>query len=318
MSADEELEEILHMFWMNDDYHSSFLPTEEQKMRMIQKIEKATVSQPVVIPWYKSVSFIRTLFRVAAIFIFALLSGICIHLYRSNQAYRNNQNVTVYKDNEITLNVGNGQEAEFILPDGTSVRLNSGSTLRYTNNFGENNRLVNFAGEAFFKVKQDKDRPFIVSTKHIDIEVLGTSFNLYAFDDSELIEMTLLTGSVKASSNKKPEHRVFVNPNEKVICDVSTGELSLRKTNALYETAWLNGELVFKSETLNNVLAKMERKYGTRIRYEGSPGLLEDRFSGRIDKNNNIGDAMKILIKHYPLKYELKGDTFVLSDNKQK
>ena len=185
--------------------------------------------------------------------------------------------------------------------------------MRYANNFGENNRFVDFSGEAFFDVKQDKSRPFIVSTKHIDIEVLGTTFNVYAFDSGDLVEMTLLTGSVKASSKKNPGYQVFVKPNEKVICDISTGKLTVQETNTLYETAWLSGEIVFKSETLNNVLTKLERKYGVHIRYEGNPGLLEDRFSGRIGKDNNIGDAMKILTKHYPLKYELKDDVFILS-----
>lgn len=306
-SANEELDEPLHSLWMNNEY-PPFLPTEQQKARIIQRVEEAIrkENQPVIVSPYKR--FIGVLSRVAAVFILVLLSGVCIYLYR------NNQNLSVYKGNEIALIVGNGQESGFILPDGTSVRLNSGSTLRYANNFGENNRLVNFSGEAFFDVKQDKKRPFIVSTKHMDIEVVGTTFNVYAFDSGDLVEMTLLTGSVKASSKKNPGYRTFVKPGEKVVCDIATGKLTVRETNAQYETAWLNGEIVFKSETLSNVLTKIERKYGVHIRYEGNPALLNDRFSGRISKNNHIGDALKILTNHYPLKYKQKDDTFVLSN----
>ena len=310
-SDNEALDETLRNLWMNDEY-SAFLPSENQKIRMIQQIEQATEKEnrPIIIPVRQR--FIHTWSRIAALFLLVLLSGIAIHLYR------NNQRLAIYKGNEIALNVGNGQEAGFTLPDGTSVRLNAGSSLRYANNFGEPIRLVNFSGEAFFEVNKDKKRPFIVSTKYMDIEVLGTSFNVYAFDNGDLIEMTLLSGSVKASSKKNPEYQVVVKPNEKVVCNISTGKLTIQETNTQHETAWLNGEIVFKSETLSNVLAKMERKYGVHIRYEGNSDLLDDRFSGRISKDNHIGDAMKILTRHYPLEYKLKGDTLTLSNCKYK
>ncbi|MDR0542607.1 MAG: FecR family protein [Dysgonamonadaceae bacterium] len=304
--GNEELDEPLRDIWMNNEY-PLLLPTEQQTARMIRQIEEATRKEkrPVIIPLHKR--FVRTFSRIAAVFILALLSGICIYLYR------NNQNLTVYRNNEIALNVGNGQEAAFILPDGTSVRLNSGSTLCYANNFGENNRFVNFSGEAFFDVKRDKNRPFIVHTKHINIEVLGTAFNVYAYDGENLVEMTLLSGSVKASSVKNPEYQVTVKPNEKLTCDVSTGKLTVQEANTQYETAWLNGEMVFKSEPLSYVLVKVERKYGVHFRYDGNPDLLNDRFSGRIGKDNNIGDVMKILSNHYSLKYKQENDLFVLS-----
>ncbi|MDR1585685.1 MAG: FecR domain-containing protein [Prevotellaceae bacterium] len=302
----EGLDEYLRSIWMNNEY-LPFHPTEKQKMRMIGRIEQAiSEGKVIVIPMYRR--FTRIFSRVAAIFILALLGGTCLYLYH------NNQNLSLYRNSEIALSVGNGQEASFTLPDGTQVRLNSGSALRYANNFGENNRYVDFSGEAFFDVKKDEDRPFVVNTKHINIEVLGTTFNMYAYDSDELVEMTLLTGSVKASSKKNPECQLLVKPNEKVICDISTGKLSVEQTNTQYETAWINGEIVFKSERLNSVLLKLERKYGVHIRYEGNAALLDDRFSGRIGKDNNIGDVMKILTNHYPLKYKYKNDTFILSN----
>ncbi|MDR2472731.1 MAG: FecR domain-containing protein [Tannerella sp.] len=299
-SGNDVLDESLQTIWMNDEYASAPL-TEKQGQRIIGHIRKKTADSD------KFKHLIYTFARVAAVLIFGLLSLSVFYLYRANQR------MSVYDNSDIILNVGNGQEAGFILPDGTSVRLNAGSTLCYTNNFGESNRLVNFSGEAFFDVKQDKNRPFIVSTKHLNIEVVGTSFNIYAFENGDLVEMTLLSGSVKASSKKNPERYVFVKPNEKVICDISTGNLKVQETNTQYETAWLNGEIVFKSETLSNVLAKLERKYGVHFRYEGNPELLNDRFTGRISKDNNIGDVMKILTKHYSLKYKQEDDIFVLS-----
>ncbi|MDR2563933.1 MAG: FecR domain-containing protein [Prevotellaceae bacterium] len=300
LSDDEVIDEHLHDIWMNDEYVAGNL-NKRQEERIIGNIIKKTAH------YSPAMSAIHILARVAAVILFGLLSLSIFYLYRANQR------LSIYNNSEIVLNVGNGQEAEYILPDGTSVRLNAGSTLRHDNDFGENLRQVNFSGEAFFDVKQNEGNPFIVSTKHLNIEVVGTSFNIYAFDNGDLVEMTLLAGSVKAISRKNPNRYVVIKPNEKVICDVSTGALKVQETNAQYETAWLNGEIVFKSETLSKVLIKLERKYGVHFRYEGNPELLNDRFTGRISKDNNIGDAMKILTQHYSLKYEQKDGVFVLS-----
>ena len=300
----ESLDKHLRSIWVNNEYLPLY-PSEKQTKRMIGRIEQAISDEKVItVPIHRP--FTRIFSRVAAILILVLLSSTSFYLYRSNQS------LSLYRDSQIALTVGNGQEASFTLPDGTLVRLNSGSALRYDNNFGENNRYVDFSGEALFDVKKDEGRPFIVSTKHINIEVLGTTFNMYAYDSDELVEMTLLTGSVRASSKKQPECQVLVKPNEKVICNISTGKLTVEQTNTQYETAWINGEIVFKSERLSNVLLKLERKYGVHIRYDANVDLLDDRFSGRISKNSNIGDVMKILTNHYPLKYEYKDDVFVL------
>jgi ferric-dicitrate binding protein FerR (iron transport regulator) len=306
VADNEDLDEPLHSIWMNEEYQTDLL-TKKQKERIIDNIEQSIGKEITIIPLHKR--FVRTFSRIAAVLILGLLTGVSFYLYR------NNQNMSIYKGNEITLNVGDGQEAGFVLPDGTSIRLNAASTLCYATNFGENNRFITFSGEAFFDVTQDKNRPFIVHTKHLNIEVVGTTFNINAYDDDDLAEITLLTGSVHVSSVKNPEYQIIIKPNEKVVCDVSTGKLTIQETNTEYETAWLNGEIVFKSETLSRVLEKLERKYAVHIRYEGSPGLLDDRFSGRISKDNLLSDVMKILMDHYPLKYEQKNNIIVLSDN---
>ena len=230
ISGNGELDNPLRSLWINNEYPLC-LPTEEQELRMTKHIEQSVCKKDrnVILPLHKR--FIRSLSRVAAILVIGLFTGICIYLYRDNR------NLSVYQNNEITLSIGNGQEAGFILPDGTSVRLNSGSTLRYTNSFGKDNRLVNFSGEAFFDVKKDKDRPFIVHTDYMDIEVLGTTFNVYAYQDDDLVEMTLLKGSVKASSVKYPGNQMIVKPDEKVVCNVLTGKLTVQKANTNYETA---------------------------------------------------------------------------------
>jgi ferric-dicitrate binding protein FerR (iron transport regulator) len=308
-SDDEELDESLREIWMNNEY-PAYLPNEKQITQMICRIEEATRAKDnaAIVLLYKRLTGAFT--RIAAIFVLALLSGICVHLYRDNQQ------LSAFRNSATTLNVGHGQEASYTLPDGTGIRLNSESTLSYNNTFGEKNRLVSLSGEAYFEVKKDGKRPFIVSTSKMNIEVTGTSFNVYAFDNDNLAEVTLMTGSVKVSSKKNPECEALLKSGEKAVYDVSTGEISVQEVDIRQEAAWLNGELVFKSETLRNALAKIERKYGIHICYEGKLSLLDDRFSGRIAKNYNISDVMKILTGQYPLKYKHKGDQIVLYDHK--
>jgi ferric-dicitrate binding protein FerR (iron transport regulator) len=307
----EALDEPLRDIWMQGNYLSA-LPSEAQQARMIRHLEQALHKdrEPMLLPGRRRL--LRASFRIAAVLVLALLSSVCLYLYRSHRA------LTVYGNNTITLHVGNGQKAEYTLPDGTSVRINAGSTLSYAQHFGQKERWVDFSGEAFFEVKEDKQRPFTVSTRHMNIEVLGTSFNVYAFNNSHWAEMTLLTGSVRASSKKNSAWQVLVKPNEKVICDTLTGLLTVQPAQTQYETAWLTGEMVFRSEPLSRVLSKLEREYGVEIRYEGDAALLDDRFSGRISRDNTIGDVMRILSNHYSLTYERTGDRFVLSERKHR
>ncbi|MDR1743673.1 MAG: FecR domain-containing protein [Dysgonamonadaceae bacterium] len=310
VSNDEELDFSLRSLWLNNEY-LLYLPTEEQQLRMMQRIERSIQKSPkAVLPLHKR--FIRISSHIAAVLVIGLFTTVCMYLYRDNRR------LSVYQNNEITLSIGNGQEAGFTLPDGTTVRLNSGSTLRYANNFGKTNRFVSVSGEAFFDVKKDETRPFIVHTNHLNIEVLGTAFNVYAYDRVDFVEMTLLSGSVKATSTKHPEYQIIAKPNEKVICDVLTGKLTLQKADANYEAAWIEEEIVFKSEPLSRVLEKLERKYGVCIHYEGNPALLNDLFSGHIGKDNTIDDAMKIIAVHYLLKYERKNsDLFLFTCNRE-
>lgn len=130
-----------------------------------------------------------------------------------------------------------------ILPDGSSVLLNRHSSLSYPKRFKSDNREVQLTGEAYFEVSKDQKHPFIVQTEHINVQVLGTHFNVDAYRNNPEVKTTLLTGSV-AVSNKSNSVRMILKPNEIAIYNKVGNKLTRQVTkNAKDEISWRDGEL---------------------------------------------------------------------------
>ena len=150
-----------------------------------------------------------------------------------------------------------GMMTSVVLPDSTVVYLNSESTLRYPSTFeGRNQRKVELTGEAFFKVIKDVEKPFIVSTTHqSQIEVLGTSFNVEAYDDMSDVSTTLIEGKVNFSfQTGAQKKRVALKPGQKVVYDSTNGTTHLYETSGETETSWKDGKIIFNNTSLNDAL----------------------------------------------------------------
>ena len=220
-------------------------------------------------------------------------------------------------DSEIhynTLSVPKGCEFSLALADGTRIWVNAGSTLRYPERFAPGKREVFLSGEAYFEVTKNAEKPFVVHTGYLDIEVLGTSFNVYAYEREEVIEMALVSGRIKIMTNSEPSRTVFLCPNEKALFHKSSGNIQVRETDNRFETAWLRGDLVFHSTPLKEVIAKLERKYGVRI-HLNAPSLANDMFTGNFDSEYII-EVMELLERHYGFTYEIQDkDIYITVDN---
>lgn len=245
--------------------------------------------------------------QVAAVFLLPVLCTLATYFYMCDR-------MQPFYGSEVTVQAADGQRASVTLPDGSSVRLNSRSYLSYPQDFGKEVRQVTLSGEAFFEVAKKQGKRFIVHTDYIDIEVTGTTFNVYAYEKESTIEMVLLTGSVKIRTNQAPYRHVCVHPNEKVSLNKHSGTLQVRKTDARFETAWLRNELVFRSEKLKNVFAKLERKYGVTIRTD-SFRQENDLFTGSFD-NDELTGILDILKKHYRFEYKVTGNKVILYGKK--
>ena len=186
----------------------------------------------------------------------------------------------------VTFRANAGIRTDFNLPDGTSVYLNSGSVLSYPLAYDGKTRNVSLSGEAYFKVARDEERPFIVSIAgdRYKVKVLGTEFNVQAYEDEEVISTTLVEGSVdiEVSNGDGTTDNRRLLPSEKMICDLDEGKVSVTKANPMYETAWMEGKLMFKDTPLPEALRRMSHYYNVTFSVE-DPEINDYRLTGTLD-----------------------------------
>lgn len=210
-----------------------------------------------------------------------------------------------------TVTTPNGGQYQVRLPDGTKVWLNAASSISYATDLAiSSKRVVHLSGEAYFEVAHDRARPFIVDTKEQQIQVLGTHFNVNSYGDEGLTTTTLAEGSVKVSRHQKD---VTLRPGQQAITEGS----SLQVKTADMETAlaWKNGNLVFKSATLEQIFRQVQRWYDVEVVYEGK--VRHRVFTGGIPRSSKLSVLLQIL-SDSGVKFELKetpqGKTLVIRE----
>jgi len=212
---------------------------------------------------------------------------------------------------DFVVVVKQGNRATVTLPDQSKVWMNSNSKLVY--NVGVNNtREVKLTGEAFFKVFKDKSRPFIVSSNNIKVEVLGTSFNVKARTGSDIIETSLIEGSVKLSGADLSQD-YYLKPNEKAIYSSSLKTIKIESTDNEVETAWKENKLQFKSERFADVIKRLEEWYGVKI-ISKCPKIDNDLISGAF-KDEDLETVMKTFAIQYKIRYDNQRDTLIIIHN---
>ncbi|MGV8096575.1 MAG: FecR family protein [Mangrovibacterium sp.] len=193
--------------------------------------------------------------------------------------------------------VPSGQIAEVSLPDGSHVWLNAETRLSFSSNFTDKAREVTLKGEAYFKIQKGKI-PFVVSTKFGEIEVLGTSFNVRAFENSEF-QTTLVEGTIKY---KNPEQykEITLSPGQQLVLSKNNG-IQVHEVKTDLYTSWKDGVIIFKKEPLRNVMQQLERHFAIRIQLEDDL-LGEIRFTGSI-KDESLFEVMEYIDKTEPIQY---------------
>lgn len=243
--------------------------------------------------------FWETAKRVAAIFLLPISIGMAAYYYISTHQLEN------HVAQELTISVEGGERARMQLPDGSTVQLNSLSSISYPSNFGIKNRSIKLNGEAFFSVAKDSEHPFIVETSTLKIKVLGTEFNVNAYDNTDFSETALLKGSIEATTKGAQPQVVLLKPSEKLVLNKRDGTVTIEKTDLFYEMAWMTGELIFRSASLPEISSKLEQYYGVNINISGT-GNQHETFTGSFNEDN-IADVLKILQLHYDFEFQIKG-----------
>ena len=210
-----------------------------------------------------------------------------------------------------TLNVPKGGEYSLILPDGSRVWLNSETTLRFPVQFTGGKRVVYLSGEAYFRVKKDTSAAFHVYTKQQEITVLGTTFNVSAYENDWFTETTLIEGKVAVEGGAE---RVVMKPSEQYILDKRSGVGELKEVETEFYTSWIDGKFYFTSFTFEEIVKKLERWYDFTMIYE-EDDIRQMRFSGVINKHRPIEEMLRFLEKTTDIHFKISGKNIVSGKN---
>ena len=195
----------------------------------------------------------------------------------------------------LTLVVPRGGEYQLILSDGTKVWLNADTKLEYPTKFTANNRLVKLTGEAYFSVAKDSNRPFIVNLQNMDIEVLGTEFNVSAYNDDNLIKTTLVEGNVLIKNNSNPVLKdQTLSPGEQLSFDKNENTTEVNKVDVYQYIAWKEGQFVFDHRTLEEITKILGRWYDVDFVFK-SDDLKNSYYSGEFMRYEDISNVKEIL-----------------------
>lgn len=303
MASDEALEEVMREVWMNEEFDTSGVEEaslQRMKARIDARIDQSDnlqVAAPV-----RRFSLAKVL-RIAAAVLLPLLMLTTWYFYQESR---------VAEAEQIVVSTGKGEKAHITLPDGTSVSLNADSKLSYVPHlYNKEERHISFSGEAYFKVAKDKERPFRIDGDGLEVEVLGTAFNLRVRPGKPTSELYLAEGSVRLTSGKTAEE-VVLAPKHRAIINCSNGHITVvGEEDADAATAWLRNEMVFKDAAFPRIVEQLEEVYGVHIDYRGSK-TPEDLFTGTLF-TTDLMESLKILEKTYNLNVDIQGKEIVLS-----
>lgn len=237
------------------------------------------------------------LYRVAAILALPVMLG--IGWYIGSNRFNNETQL-------CEVSAPKGQISKCVLSDGTQVWLNAGSTIRYNPILNGKLREVQLDGEAYFIVSKNKHKPFVVTTEHAQIKVLGTVFNLKAYSGDNIVETTLEEGSVEFSLKGNEAKPVELKPGEQIVYNISAETMTIEKVETYLHTAWKDGKFVFKDADLQTIIKELERLYDVRIHLENDT-LKHLRFRGMFEYEQNIFSALETLEQTTNMKYRMNG-----------
>ncbi len=208
--------------------------------------------------------------------------------------------------NNTLTNPRGSKIIHIVLVDGTKVWLNSGSELTYPVAFAGNERKVSVKGEAYFEVAHDKNKPFIVNNDETNIKVLGTHFNINAYEDDEKdIKVTLLEGLVSVQNRNNNQ---MIKPGEQAV--VGEGISVLEDVDIEGVMAWKNGFFYFDHASLTAVLNQLARWYDVNVIYQGS--IQPREFVGEMQRDLNLSEVLKLLGKNN-VKFKIEGNNLIVS-----
>lgn len=213
-----------------------------------------------------------------------------------------------------------GSKTKLLLPDSSTVWLNSGSRITYNDGYGVSNRDLTLTGEAFFDVRKSR-MPFIIKTANIQIRVLGTAFNVRAYPHEKRSETSLIRGSVEVTLDERPNERIVLKPSEKIIVKhnqkaaaatvreplIVLGAVTSLSDSTVAETTWMEHRMIFRSETFAVLAKRLEARYGVKIVFSDEQ-LKQQRFTG-VFTDESVTEVLEALQYSHAFRFTLHDNT---------
>lgn len=250
------------------------------------------ISVKKAIAWQKWLSY-------AAVFFVAIVLSTAFHL--------GNKWMTE-AESFATVISPRGQITSMTLFDGTTVWLNSGSTIKYSNQFGKKQREVTIEGEALLEVHKDKQKSFIVNIGDSRIKVHGTVFNVKNYPTEK--EVVLIKGEIEY--NRQGE-TFIMKPNDRVTENINTGKISIDQVDASIYSSWIGGKIFFDTESLDDLSLRLERWYDVAFGFE-TEKIKSYKFTGVINKDKSLDYTLKIIQLTNKVKFRKERDKIIITE----
>ena len=229
----------------------------------------------------------------------ALLMGFLLYFFAAK--FTLSVKDSVAENHPMVRSNGKGQKSKILLPDGSTVWLNASSSIEYPESFSDTLRKISLVGEAYFEVRKDSLRPFVVEAGHLKTTVLGTSFNISNYAEDDVAEVSLVSGKLSVVQENNSE---VLLPGNEVAFTKSNGHFMKHPVDVQKIARWKDGILIFDHEALPSVIARLERWYDVTITFSGEP-LPDWKFTGYFD-NESLHNVLEVVCFGKNLNYKIQ------------
>jgi ferric-dicitrate binding protein FerR (iron transport regulator) len=245
---------------------------------------------------------LKKIFRIAAIILLLILPFFTYYVghQRVEQQFA-----------KVIMEAPDGSQLDLTLPDGTSVRLNSGSRLSYSQGYGIVDRKLTLSGEGYFKVHHSDKLPFIIKTKGLVLQDIGTEFNIRDYKEDEQASVNLFHGSVEIHNEVLHSKSVFLNPGESLTLNKRTGKVLKTKNDADRSSAQAMNDLNFINMRFDDIAKQLSRSYGINI--EVADSVKDRRFYGFFNrKEDTLNKILEVMSGTDLIKYKRVKDKYII------
>ena len=294
----------------HDNVNQSFV--EEAFHKILNRLDLPVDTRVVEMHRSRKRSNKNVFHRIAAAAVIIFIAGSILFIKEGGKKNR----LIEQKTSLIEKRNSNGVKSTIALTDGSKIWLNADSRIQYPKVFTGNTREVYLNGEAFFEVAKIPSRPFVIHLANGTVRVLGTSFNIRAYDNEKIIETSVATGKVafipKYRKSGKKQDTVFLTPNNKVRYLFTKEEVIVEPTISLADKAWIGGKLIFKAMSFEEIGVQLERNFGKKVVFL-SNATRQFRLTGSF-QNNSLEEILFYLSKSKEFNYKITNTEVLISD----